>query len=152
MKKPGTKKKEPEKKMNLDSPQNKSKKIKNDDGSKGSKKILKKIKPSKSAEIKVTPYREIEFSDGSGFYIKTACNLTSDNRVQVMQYREHINHEGTKFSCTDPIYFESKSEFLEWLAEMLKKNFDDIPYITIKPIKSSEIKKHERETTDAMYL
>jgi hypothetical protein len=152
MKKPGTKKKEPEQDINADSAPKKSKESKKNKSSKDSKKILKKIKPSKSAEIEVTPYREIEFSDGSGFYIKTACNLTSDNRVQVMQYREHINHEGTKFSCTEPIYFETKSEFLEWLVEMLKKNFDEIPYITIKPIESSEIKKHERETTDTMYL
>jgi len=100
----------------------------------------------------VTPYREIVLSDGHGFYIKTVCNLTSDDQVQVMQYREHIDPEGSKFACTEPTYFENKNAFLEWLLEMLKKNFDEIPYITISPIEISKIKKHEREATDSMYL
>ncbi|WP_455393003.1 hypothetical protein [[Eubacterium] cellulosolvens] len=100
----------------------------------------------------ITPYREIVLSDGSGFYIRTICNLTSDARVQVSQYREHVEPDGTKFACTEPIYFENKSAFLEWLVEMLKKNFDEIPYITISPVDVKNIKKHEREATDTMYL
>ena len=105
-----------------------------------------------NAAIETTPYREIQLSDGHGFFIKTTCNLTSDDRVQVLQYREHQEPEGTKFQCTDPIYFENKKEFLEWLAELLKNNFDKIPYITITPLDISKMKEHERETTDAMYL
>jgi len=109
----------------------------------------KRVKPDKEPVI---PYREIVLSDGHGFYIKTVCNLTSDDQVQVMQYREHIDPEGSKFACTEPIYFENKQAFLEWLIEVLKKNFDEIPYITITPIEISKIKKHEREATDSMYL
>ncbi len=116
------------------------------------KKRITKSKSTKSGEVDVRPYREIVFSDGHGFYIKTTCNLTSDDRVQVTQYREHIDHDGTKFVCGEPAYFENKDTFLEWLLEMLKGNFDEIPYITITPIETSKIKKHEREATDAMYL
>ncbi|MCK5562264.1 MAG: hypothetical protein KAJ51_16815 [Thermoplasmata archaeon] len=123
----------------------------------GKKKKLKlkttttKKKDSKDKDVEVVPYREIEFSDGAGFFIKTAVNLTSDNRVQVTQYREHADPEGMKFVCTEPNYFEDKNAFLDWLLEMLKKNFDEIPYITIKPLKGPEIKKQERETVDTMY-
>ena len=91
------------------------------------------------------------FSDGAGFFIKTACNLTRDNRVQVLQYREHADAEGMKFESTEPTYFETKKEFLEWLLESLRIHFDDIPYVTITPIKEKEIKKHERDTIDTMY-
>lgn len=115
------------------------------------KKLKPEIKKPKSADVKVTPYREIMLSDGHGFFIKTTCGMTSDDRVQVTQYREHSDPEGMKFVCTEPTYFENKNEFLDWLVEMLKKNFDEIPYITIKPIDSLEIKKQERETIDAMY-
>ncbi len=100
----------------------------------------------------LTPYREITLSDGHGFYIKTTCSLTKDERVLVQQYREYNEPDGIKFQCTDPIYFENKAEFLEWLIELLKNNFEKIPFITIAPIKDEDIKKHERETTDAMYL
>jgi hypothetical protein len=110
------------------------------------------VEESKMKDIKVTPYREIVFSDGHEFLIKTTCNLTSDDRVQVLQYREHTDPEGSKFLCTDPTYFEDKNAFIDWLLEMLKKNFEDIPYITISPLKGDEIKKHERETIDTMYL
>jgi hypothetical protein len=115
-------------------------------------KNIEKSKLSVPKKLDVKPYREIIFSDGHGFYIKTTCNLTSDDRVQVIQYREHIDPEGSKFACTEPTYFENKEVFLKWLFEMLKKNFDDIPYITITPIEVSKIKKHEREATDTMYL
>jgi hypothetical protein len=106
----------------------------------------------KSTDINVTPYREIILSDGHGLYIKTICNLTTDNRVQVTQYRESPDPDGVKFLCTEPNYFENKGEFLDWLSQILINNFDEIPYITIAPLKESELKKHEKETTDAMYL
>jgi len=109
-------------------------------------------KSNKSDKFEVTPYREIVLSDGEGFIIKTTCNLTSDDQIQVIQYREHVAPEGNKFACTEPIYFENKTMFLEWLMEMLKKNFEDIPFITISPINTIEIKKHEREAQDTMYL
>lgn len=115
------------------------------------KKNTNKAKASQSAKIEVTPYREILFSDGHGFFIRTTCNLTSDDRVQVTQYREHEDAEGTKFLCTEPNYFEDKKAFLDWLLEMLRNNFDEIPFITITPVKASEVKKYEREATDAMY-
>ncbi len=103
-------------------------------------------------KIKVTPYREILLSDGHGLIIKTSCSLTSDNRVQVIQYRESPDPEGSKFMCTEPNYFENKVEFLEWLSNLITNHFDEIPYITISPLVESEIKKHERESIDAMYL
>ncbi|MCK5559149.1 MAG: hypothetical protein KAJ51_01090 [Thermoplasmata archaeon] len=109
-------------------------------------------KVKKPRDIKVTPYREIILSDNKGFLIKTTCNLTSDNQIQVIQYREHVAAEGMKFACTEPIYFENKTAFLDWLVELLKKNFDEIPYITISPIDEITIKKHEREAQDTMYL
>lgn len=112
----------------------------------------KSSKKMKEDELELTPYREIILSDGSEFYIKTTCNLTSDNRVQVIQYRESPDSEGMKFLCTEPNYFESKTEFLEWLSQLIIGNFDEIPYITISPLKESDLKKHERETTEAMYL
>jgi hypothetical protein len=112
----------------------------------------KKGKPAKVDEKDLTPYREIILSDGHGFYIKTVCNLTPDERVHVQQYREHIDPEGTKFACTEPTFFENKTEFLDWLIEMVKKNFDEIPYITITPLEMAKIKKHERDATDTMYL
>jgi hypothetical protein len=118
---------------------------------KGLKKGSKKEKESQK-EKKLRPYREIELSDGHGFYIKTTCNLTSDDQVQVMQYRESPDPDGTKFSCTDPVLFQNKTEFLEWLSQLIINNFDEIPYIKIIPIKEEEIKRKERETTDTMYL
>lgn len=111
--------------------------------------IKKSNKPDK---FEVKPYREIVLSDGEGFIIKTTCNLTSDDQIQVIQYREHVAPEGNQFACTEPIYFENKTMFLEWLMEMLKKNFEDIPFITISPIDTIEIRKHEREAQDTMYL
>ena len=102
--------------------------------------------------VKVTPYREIIFSDGAEFFIKTTCNLTSDDRIQVQQYREHEDPEGRKFECSEPSYFDSRDDFLDWLMDSIKNNFDKIPFITIKPLKTEEIKKHERETTDTMYM
>ena len=107
-------------------------------------------KKKKKEDIK--PYREIIFSDGHGFYIKTCCNLTSDQRIQVVQYREHADPEGMKFACSDPLYFETKQAFLDWLVEIILKNFDDIPYITISPVELSKIKQHEREAKETMYL
>jgi hypothetical protein len=109
-------------------------------------------KKGKSKKIKLTPYREIELSDGKGLYIKTTCNLTSDQRVQVIQYRESPDPEGTKFACTEPSYFESKDEFLEWISQLIRHNFDDLPFIKIVPLKEEELIKKERETTDTMYL
>lgn len=109
-------------------------------------------KPAKVDEKDLTPYREIILSDGHGFYIKTVCNLTPELRVHVQQYREHIDPEGTKFACTEPTIFENKTEFLEWLIQMVKNNFDEIPYITIAPLEMAKIEKHEREATDSMYL
>jgi hypothetical protein len=111
-----------------------------------------KKKPSKSKKEELTPYREIELSDGKGLYIKTTCNLTSDHRVQVVQYRESPDPEGTKFACTEPSYFESKGEFLEWLSQLILHNFDELPFIKIIPIQKEEIIRKERETTDTMYL
>lgn len=102
--------------------------------------------------VKLTPYREIILSDGAEFFIKTTCNLTSDERIQIQQYREREDLEGRKFECSEPSYFESKDEFLDWLLISIKNNFDKIPFITIKPLKTEEIKKHERETTDTMYM
>jgi hypothetical protein len=109
-------------------------------------------KTKKPGDIKVTPYREIILSDNKGFLIKTTCSLTSDDQIQVIQYREHVAAEGMKFACTEPIYFENKTAFLDWLVELLKKNFDEIPYITISPIDVIAIKKHERDAQDTMYL
>jgi hypothetical protein len=114
--------------------------------------------PDKAQEVGVVsdedlePYREIEFTDGHGFYIKTLCNLVNDGRIQVVQYREHTHPEGTKFAYSEPTFFENKEAFLNWFVELLVKNFDDIPYITIKPVDPRKAKKHEKETTDTMYL
>lgn len=127
------------------------KEIKATKGKKGTK-AGKALMVLKDEDVDLRPYREIVLSDGHGFFIKTTCNLTSDDRVQVVQYREHSSAEGMKFACTEPVYFENKSEFLEWIMETLKHNFDKIPYITITPIDSSEIKKHEREARDTMYM
>jgi hypothetical protein len=112
----------------------------------------KKKKKDKNKKLKLTPYREIELSDGGGFYIKTTCNLTDDGRVQVIQFRETPDPEGVKFTCTEPTYFENKGEFFEWISHLIIHNFDEIPYIKIVPLKDDEIKKKERETTDTMYL
>lgn len=124
------------------------------DDSKDSDKTKKDKKKEKKGpkEVKLIPYREIELSDGHGFYIKTTCNLTDDDQVQVVQYRESPDPDGTKFSCTDPVFFQNKLEFLEWLSQLIIKNFDEIPYIKIVPIKEEEIKRKERESTDTMYL
>ncbi len=111
-----------------------------------------KNKSDRDKDIKLLPYREIELSDGHGFYIKTTCNLTSDERVQVIQYRESPDPEGAKFSCSDPVYFETRAEFLEWLSQLIIHNFDKIPYIKIVPLKEEDIKRKERETTETMYL
>jgi hypothetical protein len=111
-----------------------------------------KKKKEKSKKIELTPYREIELSDGKGLYIKTTCNLTSDQRVQVIQYRESPDPEGTKFACSEPSYFESKEEFLEWLSQLILHNFDELPFIKIAPLQKEEMIRKERETTDTMYL
>jgi hypothetical protein len=103
-------------------------------------------------KVKVKPYREILLADGHGLLIKTTCSVTTDKRIQVIQYRESPDPEGTRFMCTEPNYFENKLEFLEWLSNLIKNHFDEIPYITISPLEETEIKKHERESTDIMYL
>jgi hypothetical protein len=123
-------------------------------GSEGSKKAKgsKKSEKVKPDDKDLKPYREIVFSDGSGFYIKTSCSITTKGRIQVVQYREHIDPEGTKFACSEPEYFENKDEFLEWLVTSVKDNFDQIPYITISPLDTKKIKKKERDATDTMYL
>jgi hypothetical protein len=113
------------------------------------------IEPKESklaADETIEPYREIEFTDGHGYYIKTSCNLTSKGRVQVIQFRERTDPEGSKFACTEPSYFDDKEAFMTWLTQLLVTNFDDIPYITIKPVDSSNVKKEEREVQDTMYL
>ena len=96
-------------------------------------------------------YREITVSDGKGYLMKIFVKRRSKGTYQVVHFLEKEEAEGRVMSAPPPIDFTDEVDFMSFLINLLAKEFERCPFITIRPMEMEEIERKEKEATDFMY-
>jgi len=96
-------------------------------------------------------YREITVSDGKGYFMKVFVKKRSKGSYQAVHFLEKEEADGRVISAPPPIDFSDEVDFMSFLINLLAKEFERCPFITIRPMEIDEIEKREKEATDYMY-
>ena len=96
-------------------------------------------------------YREITVSDGKGYVMQIYVKRRAGGSLQAVHFVEKEEAEGRMINAPPPIDFNDEVDFMSFLINLLAKEFERCPFITIRPMEMEAIQKKEKEATDYMY-
>ena len=96
-------------------------------------------------------YREISVSDGKGYLMQIYVKRRAGGALQAVHFIEKEEAEGRMINAPPPIDFNDEVDFMSFLINLLAKEFERCPFITIRPMEMEAIQKKEKEATDYMY-